>query len=71
MNSFDEPAAEFFTSDKTGPLVDENLAKLFVDLVTNQFPKAKIEELLQKYLWPENCDLLVVLKVNKGFLAAT
>ena len=65
LNLFDELAAEFSTADKTGPSVDEKFAKLIRKLVTNQLPKAKIEELLQKYPRPGNCDLLVAPKVNK------
>ena len=65
LSLFAELAAEFSTSDKTGPAIDDKLEKLITELCTSKLPKEKIKELVGSYWLPENCDLLVAPKMNK------
>ncbi len=64
-SAFTDLAAEFPTSDKTGPAVDEKLASIVNDLCTDHLPKTKLDEVLEKYARPDNCTLLVAPKINK------
>ena len=64
-SAFDELAAEFSTSDKTGPAIDDKLSNIISDLVKGTLPKTKLDEVINKYPRPENCESLVVPKVNK------
>ncbi|XP_031549134.1 uncharacterized protein LOC116286708 [Actinia tenebrosa] len=65
-SGFDNLADEFSTSDKTGPAVDSNLATMVEELVKEKLPKSKLDDLMSKYLRPENCKLLVSPKVNRA-----
>ena len=62
---FADLADEFSTADKAGPAIDGKLASLVGDLCKDQLPKAKLDEVLEKYLRPENCATLVTPRVNK------
>lgn len=42
--SFAELAAEFSTSDKTGPTIDDKLTKLIAELLADRLAKAKIDQ---------------------------
>ncbi len=64
-SAFDELAAEFSTADKTGPAIDNKLANIISDLINDTLPKTKLDEVIDKYPRPENCESLVVPKVNK------
>ena len=65
QSAFAELEAEFSTAEKTGPLVDDKLAAVIDDLVKGKLPKSKVEELVDKYPRPQNCETLVSSKVKK------
>ena len=58
-------AQEFSTSEKTGPAVDIELATILEGLINNKLPKAKLDELTERYHQPENCNFLLAPKANK------
>ena len=57
---------EFSTSEKTSPAVDSELAKIIEGLINNKLPKAKLDELTERYHRPENCTFLLAPKANKA-----
>lgn len=65
-NDFKELTQQFATSEKTSPPIDGDLAKMIDDLINDKLPKAKLEELTDKYCRPENCNNLVAPKTNKA-----
>ena len=65
-SSFDNLAEEFSTADKTSAPVNAKLATMIEELTKGNLPKAKLEQLVEKYSSPENCKLLVSPKVNRA-----
>lgn len=65
-SSFDNLAEEFSTADKTSAPVNAKLATMIEELIKDNLPKAKLEQLVEKYPRPENCKLLVSPKVNRA-----
>ena len=65
-SSFDNLAEEFSTADKTSAPVNAKLATMIEELIKGNLPKAKLEQLVEKYPRPENCKLLVSPKVNRA-----
>ena len=65
-SSFDTLAEEFSTADKMSAPVDAKLATLIEELIKGNLPKAKLEQLVEKYPRPENCKMLVSQKVNRA-----
>ncbi|XP_068739556.1 uncharacterized protein [Montipora capricornis] len=65
-SSFDNLAEEFSTTDKTSAPVNPKLATMIKELIKDNLPKAKLEQLVEKYPRPENCKLLVPPKVNRA-----
>jgi hypothetical protein len=61
----DKLAAEFSTADKTGSAIDNKLANIISDLINDTLPNTKLDEVIDKYPRLENCESLVVPKVNK------
>ena len=58
-------AQEFSTSEKTSPAVDSELARIIEGLINNKLPKAKLDELTERYHRPENSTFLLAPKANK------
>ena len=58
-SSFDNLGEEFSTTDKTSAPVNARLATMIKELIKGNLPKTRLEELVEKYLRPENCELLV------------
>ena len=54
------------TTDKTSAPVNAKLATMIEELIKGNLPKAKLEQLVEKYPRPENCKLLVSPKVNRA-----
>ena len=65
-SGFDNLAEEFSTTDKTSAPVNAKLATMIEELIKGNLPKAKLEQLVEKYPRPENCKLLVSPKVNRA-----
>ena len=65
-SSFDNLAEEFSTADKTSAPVNAKLATMIEERIKDNLPKAKLEQLVEKYSRPENCKLLVSPKVNRA-----
>ncbi|XP_044184783.1 uncharacterized protein LOC114966393 [Acropora millepora] len=65
-SSFDNLAEEFSTADKTSAPVNAKLATMIEELIKDNLPKAKLEQLVEKYPRPENCKLLVSPNVNRA-----
>ena len=64
-SEFQDLAQEFATSEKTSPPIDDDLVKIIDGLINDKLPKAKLDELTDKYARPENCKLLLAPKTNK------
>ena len=60
---------QYDNTDKTGPPVDEKLANIMRSILKSEEKSKKDEKtresLIEKHLRPENCELLLVPKVNK------
>ena len=56
---------EFSTCEKTGQAVDAELATILEGMINNKLPKAKLDELTERYHRPENCNFLLAPKANK------
>ena len=54
-SSFDNLAEEFSTADKTSAPVNAKLATMIEELIKGNLPKAKLEQLVEKYPRSENC----------------
>ena len=53
--AFDDLALEFSITYKTGPPVDEKLGHIVMIYLQIPPPKTKLDELVMKYPYPENC----------------
>ena len=56
---------QFATGERTGPVIDHDLATLVNDLLTEKLTKEKLEPVQDKSLKPENRENLVAPKINK------
>jgi hypothetical protein len=56
---------EYFAAPEPEANIDDKLAYILSDLVKGTLPKTKLDEVLNKYPRPENCESLVVPNVNK------
>ena len=65
-DDFQNFVMEFSTSEKTGPPINDDLAKIVNTLLSDKLSKLKIDELTEKYSRPENCEYLVAPKTNKA-----
>lgn len=52
-------------SEETGPSIDEELAKVITRLVRDGMLEEKLQEKLNKYPRPENCEALTKVRVNQ------
>ena len=64
-NFYDRLSEKFVEVEKTGHKVDEKLADIITVMLKGKLSDKKRIELVEKHLRPDNCELLVVPKVNK------
>ena len=62
----DDLEAFMVNDDKFADKIDNNLAKIINDHFHEKVPKEKMRDLTTKYLAPENCQNMVVPRVNSG-----
>ena len=67
-SSFDNLAEEFSTTDKTSAPVNAKLATMIEELIKGNLPKAKLEQLVEKYPRPEKVQIVSLPKSGQSYL---